>query len=314
MERSFTENVFHRIKQVTYSVTHMDFVKTYPKRYTSDFTQKDLELCVKNLYEFRMGRKIDLNNVKTFNEKLNWLKCFYHDNRMTECADKVTAPNYFRTHTGLDETYIVRNLGVYNKHEDIDFDKLPDRFVLKSNWGSGKQIIVKDKSKINLEQVKQELLTWFDPKCNHYFNGFEYGYKNIVPKIVCEEFIDFDYKMEFFCFDGTPYYFWTVYNDKTDEVCANFYDAKTLKKLNVSQGYPNSNLTVEIPKEFTQMMEIASKLSKGFPFVRIDYFKTASSFKFSEMTFYHWCGFKPFVPERFDLEFGEKLILPDKMI
>lgn len=314
MKRSLYEKIMYRVHMVCYGITHPMFVKKYSKRYLENFSQEDLEYCVTHFYEFFMGKKLNLENVNTFNEKLNWLKCFYHDDRMTECADKVTAPAYFMKNTKLDDSYIVRNLGVYDSPEKIDFETLPNEFVLKSNWGSGRQIIVKDKKRIDYDRTKSEMASWCDISTNHYYFGFEYGYKNIVPKIVCEELVEFKYKIEFFCFNGQPQYFWTIYNDKTDDVCANFYDANTHKKINLKHGYPNSPLSIEIPEEYDQMMDIASRLSVGFPFVRIDFFKTLEGFKFSEMTFYHWCGVKPFEPASFDLEFGNHIKLPQKKI
>lgn len=314
MARTFYEKVMNRVKKGCYNITHPVFAKKYSMRFSSSFTQEDLEYCIPHLYKLRTGKKLDLNNAKTFNEKLNWMKCYYHDDRMTECADKVTAPAYFMRQTRLDESFIVKNLGVYNSPEEIDFETLPKMFVLKSNWGSGCQIIVKDKNKVNIDKIRRTIKPWNDIKTNHYYSGFEYGYKNIVPKIVCEEFVTFEYKIEFFCFDGKPCYFWTVFNDKTAEVCADFYDAETLKKINMKHGYPNSKTTITIPEDYNKMFDIACNLSKGFPFVRIDFFKTQDSFKFSEMTFYHWNGFMPFEPESMDLEFGEKIKLPEKMI
>lgn len=314
MKTTLAEKISYRLHKGWYSITHPTFVKKYANRYSSSFTQDDLEYCVAHMYEFRVGKKLDLNNVNTFNEKINWLKCFYHDDRMTKCADKVTAPGYFMEHTGLDDQYIVKNLGVYDSENEINFASLPESFVLKSNWGSGCQIIVKNKETADFNRIKKTIHSWKDIKTNHYYAGFEYGYKNIVPKIVCEEFVKFEYKIEFFCFDGKPVYFWTIFDDKTDDVCADFYDAKTLKKLKMKHGYPNSNTTISIPDDYKQMFDIASKLSKGFPFVRVDFFKTSNGFKFSEMTFYHWNGMKPFDPEFMDSEFGKHLILPEKMI
>lgn len=92
---------------------------------------------------------------------------------MTECADKVTAPAYFRKQTGLRETYTVKNLGIYDSPEEINFDTLPKKFVLKSNWGSGKQIIINDKSSIDFKDIKERIRTWNNIKANHYFSGFE---------------------------------------------------------------------------------------------------------------------------------------------
>lgn len=198
--------------------------------------------------------------------------------------------------------------------EEINFDEMPNRFVLKSNWGSAKQIIVNNKNEINVQKTKSKMSKWCKKSSNHYYFGFEYGYKNIKPKIVCEEFIDFEYKLEFFCFGGNPLYFWVIYNDKTDDVCADFYDANTCQKIKLRHIYPNSSLVVDIPEEYEQMKNIASVLSKDFPFMRVDFFKTKDGFKFSEMTFYHWCGIMPFEPEEFDLEFGKHLQLPQRII
>ena len=96
---------------------------------------------------------------------------------MTECADKVTAPAYFMKQTGLDDSYIVKNLGIYDSPEEIDFETFPKSFVLKSNWGSGCQVIVKNKKKANLDQIRRIVKPWNDIKTNHYYNGFEYGYR-----------------------------------------------------------------------------------------------------------------------------------------
>ena len=314
VKMTFTDKVIRKVKKVWYCAMHPTFVKKYANRISSNFTQEDLEYCVVHLYEYYLGKKLNLSDVKTFNEKLNWLKCYYHDPRMTTCADKVTAPAHFMKQTGLGIDYIVKNIGIYDRPDEIDIDMLPKEFVVKSNWGSGKQIIVRDKNRVDFEKIKNEIKDWNNIETNHYFHGFEYGYKNIIPKIICEEFINFEYKMEFFCFDGDPCYFWTVFNDKTDDVCADFYDAKTMEKIKLKHGYPNSNKTITIPEEYQEMFDIACKLSKGFPVVRIDFFKTKDSFKFSEMTFYHWCGFMPFEPDSMDLEFGKHIKLPEKLI
>lgn len=308
------EKIIHKMNIIRYCLSNPGFTRRYLNRFSKDFTQEDLEYCVAHLYEFHTGKQLDYKKVEAFNEKQNWLKCYFHDSRMTECADKATAPIYFRNNTGLPEKYIVRNLGLYDSPEEIDFDTLPHEFVLKSNWGSGKQLIIKDKVKADFTRIREIVKGWNRKEANHYYHGFEYGYKNIVPKIICEEFINFEYKMEFFCFDGDPCYFWTVFNDKTDDVCADFYDAKTTDKIKLKHGYPNSNKTITIPEEYQEMFDIACKLSKGFPFVRIDFFKTKDGFKFSEMTFYHWCGFMPFEPDSMDLEFGKHIKLPEKLI
>lgn len=314
MKKTFIEKVNMKISETIYFLFNPKFLLLYSKRFSDKFSQSDLEYCIAKMFEHKLGKKLDFNNVITFNEKLNWLKCFYHNKNMTECADKVTAPDHFMKCTKLDERYIVKNIGIYDNPDEIDFEKMPDKFVLKSNWGSGKQIIIDDKKKININKIINEVSTWNSIKSNHYYTGFEFGYKNIIPKIVCEEFIDFDYKIEFFCFNGKPIYFWTIFNDKTNNVCADFYDAITRKKIKMKQGYPNSSFEISMPLDYDIMFDTAEKLSKDYPFVRIDFFKTKDSFKFSEMTFYHWCGFMPFEPNDMDYEFGKHLSLPEKML
>lgn len=314
MKRTFLETIGYRIKTVVYYVCHPVFTYKYSKRYNNSFSQQDLEYCVTNIYRLRLGKKLDLNNAKTFNEKMNWLKCFYHDDRMTECADKETAPDFFKRKTGLDDNYIVKRMGVYSNLDEIDFSILPSSFVLKLNCGSSKQIIVEDKSKMSVAKINSELRCWINRKSNHYYNFFEYSYKNITPKIICEEFITYDYKLEFFCFNGKPIYFWTIFNDHTDDECADFYNAQTKEKINLRHGCPNSGKSIDIPSYYNDMYRIAGDLSKDFPFVRIDFYKTSDSFKFSEMTFYHWGGIMPFDPEWMDFEFGENLVLPNKII
>ena len=206
---------------------------------------------------------------------------------MTIFADKVKARDYFLEKTGCDVKYLVKQYGVYSSVDEIDFSSLPDRFVLKSNWGSGLQILVTDKRKLDIKAVKKEMEKWLDIHSNHYYAAFEYGYKNIEPRIVCEEFLDFDYKLEFFCFNGEPEFFWVVFDDKTKNVCADFYTLDW-KKIPLRHKYPNSNIKLEKFSCFDEMVETARKMcGENFPFVRCDFYKLANGYKFSEMTFFH---------------------------
>ena len=140
---------------------------------------------IKKQFKEALGYELNLENPKTYNEKLQWLKLYYHNPLMTKCADKYLAREYIKEKIG--EEYLVPLIGVWDKVEDIDFNSLPKQFVLKVNWGSGQNIIVKDKSKLNIEETKNKLNGWLKPFSNHYYYSYEWQYKDIEPKIICEK-------------------------------------------------------------------------------------------------------------------------------
>ena len=148
-----------------------------------------------------------------------------------------------------------------------------------------------------------------DPRRNHYYSFFEWGYKDIVPKIVVEEFLGFEYKLEFFCFQGQPRFFWIVLDDKTKATSANFYELDW-RQIPVSDHYPNFSREIAKPNCYPEMLETARKLSKDFPFVRCDFYVTKNGYRFSEMTFYHWAGYCKMNPDEYDLIWGNMLELP----
>ena len=256
-----------------------------------------------------VGKRIDWDNPKTFGDKLNWLKVNYHNPLMTICADKVKARDFFLGQFPGREDLLVRQLGVYDAFDDIDFDFFPQSFVLKSNWGSGAQIIVRDKANFHPEKSRRVVSRWMAPHSNHYYSFFEWGYKNIEPKIVAEEFLSFDYKLEFLCFNGQPRFFWIVLDDKTRQTSANFYELDWTR-IPVSNHYPNFSRDIKQPECYPEMLDTAQKLSAGFPFVRCDFYVTDNGYRFSEMTFYHWAGYNEIDPDKYDLIWGEMLELP----
>jgi len=146
----------------------------------------------------------NLRNPRTFDEKIQWLKLQYRDNLITTCADKYRVREYVRSTIG--EEYLIPLLGAYDRVEDIDFGSLPEKFVLKTNHASGQNIVCKEKSSLDWEEAKRKLSGWMRPESNHYHYSCEWSYKDIRPKIVCEEYIEQengelpDYK--FFCFNG----------------------------------------------------------------------------------------------------------------
>jgi len=283
------------------------------KRRFKSLSKEDLMALISAQCHDILGKEINWSNPKTFIDKLNWMKVNYHNPLMTICADKVKARDYFLSKYPGREDLLVRQLGVYDRFEDIDISSFPvDSFVLKSNWGSGAQMIVKSKTDFDCRKARRMARAWTSIQGNHYYNFFEWGYKNIVPKIVVESFLSFKYKLEFFCFNGEPRFFWVVLNDKTKNTQANFYKLDWTRVPLVNH-YPNFDEEVERPKQYEEMLEMARGLCAGFPFVRCDFYVTGSGFRFSEMTFYHWAGYCEFSPEDYDSLWGDMLTLPEPL-
>lgn len=283
------------------------FDKLYKKRFYG-LSEKEIEYCVKEQFKIWHGCYPNLKTPKTFNEKLTWEKLYYRNPLMTICADKVKGRDYFCEKVEDGENYLVKQYGLYDSAEEIDFETLPDSFVLKSNWGSGCQFIVKDKSKFDILKAKKEMQNWMKKESNHYFASFEFGYKNIVPKIVCEELLDFKYKLEFFCFNGEPKFFWIVLNDKTSETQANFYSLDW-ENLHIFNHYPNFEDEIEKPSCYETILENAKKMCGDFPFVRCDFYITNDGYRFSEMTFFHWGASQAFEPKEWDEKIGDMMKL-----
>jgi hypothetical protein len=200
---------------------------------------------------------------------------------------------------------------VYDGVEDIDIESLPNSFVLKVNHGSGQQILVKDKSEIDWEHELKLLRKWLSS--NHYYNGREWGYKNIIPRIICEKYIEENGKLptdyKFFCFNGVPR-FLEVHKCRYEGQKKNIYDMDW-KLLEFQKGnYPHITEQLEKPLGFEKMIDYAERLSKGFPFVRVDFYNVEGRIYFGEMTFYPGNGVSMFYPEEYNLTIGEYIELP----
>ncbi len=230
-------------------------------------------------------------------------KTLKRDSRLTKLVDKYAVREYvFET---IGEEYLVPLIGVYSKVEDIDFNKLPKRFILKLNHGSGWNVICQDKAKFDIEDVISKLGSWL--KQNYYLLGREYPYKNVIPKIVCEELVSrpdgeelMDYK--FFCFYGEPKFIQADVDRETNHAI-NIYDLNW-QQVPVSLQYPRSNKKVAIPSNFELMKKLARKLSKGFDFVRVDFYNLNGKIYFGEMTFFPGNCADSIDPIEYDLEWG----------
>lgn len=284
------------------------YLALYRERF-KPHTRAWLEKLLKYQYKVYLGKDLNLDDPQTFNEKLAWLKLNWTDERLPLCTDKAKAQAYAQTEAPEVQGHTVPQLAFWAHEDEFDFDSLPSAFALKLNCGSTKNILVSDKSKVNISSVKKILSQWLKPEENHYYALFEPSYKDIPSKIVVEELIDFEFKVDFFCFSGVPQFYKIVYNDKTPSACVSFFDMEC-NLLEVAQTHPNIPFQVGRPPHFKVMAHCAEKLSQGFPFVRIDFYCSVPTWYFCEMTFFHNGGVVPFTPEKYDAEFGRFLTLP----
>jgi hypothetical protein len=266
-------------------------------------------------YRFQMGEKLHLRNPKTFNEKLQWLKLYYRRPEFTTMVDKYTVKDYVASVIGSE--YVIPTLGVWNKPEDIEWNKLPNRFVLKTTHGGGSEgvIICKDKNKLDIKTVVEKLNVSL--RQDVYISAREWPYKNVQRRIIAEKYIDPvpgindlpDYK--FFCFDGVvkALFVGTERQKEGEDVKFDFFDAD-FNHLPFKQGHENAASMPSKPKNFELMKQLAAKLSTGLPHVRVDLYDTGSQVLFGELTFYHFGGVVPFRPEKWDMWFGDMLTLP----
>ena len=264
------------------------------------------ELYLKLLFRLRMGYKLDLDNPQTFCEKLQWLKLHNRKSEYPQMVDKYDAKQYVVNIIG--EKYIIPTIGVWNRVEDIDFDKLPNQFVLKCTHDSGGIVICKDKSQLDINAAKKLLRRGL--KKNYSWQKREWPYKNITPHIICEKYMvdESGYELKdykWFCFDGVPkaLFIATDRGVKGEETKFDFYDAD-FNHLPFTNGHPNASKEIKKPAGFELMKQLAAKLSQGQPHLRVDFYDINGEIYFGELTFYHWSGTMPFEPMEWDYKFG----------
>ena len=263
------------------------------------------------IYYFAHFKKFcDLKKPSTYNEKLNWLKLHDHNPVYPTLVDKYEAKEYVARIIGNE--YIIPTLGVWDTFDDIDFEKLPNQFVLKCTHDSEGLVIVKDKKKLDKNAAKEKIEAAL--KQNFYYIGREWPYKDVRPRIIAEQYMEDhvdgelrDYK--FFCFDGEPKAMFIASDRASDHVKFDYYDLK-FNHLDIKQKYPHAQETLRKPVTFEKMIDFSKILSKGFPHVRVDFYEVDGHLYFGELTFYHFSGFMPFEPDRWDKVFGDWLKLP----
>lgn len=278
------------------------------------YNSMDDEKYLKKKFKVRMGKELNLENPKAFNEKLQWLKLYDRKDEYTTMVDKYEVKSYIADKIG--EEYIIPTLGVWDKFEDIDFDKLPDQFVLKCTHDSGGLVICKDKSKLDINAAKKKINNCL--KNNFYYWGREWPYKNVKPRIIAEEYmVDEngvglkDYKIH--NFNGNAE-FVLVCDGRfsADGFTEDFYNTSwehmPVKRLDV----PNSKINHEKPHLYEKMAELSEILSCNIPFVRTDFYVLGNKIYFGEITFYPASGMKKFEPDEWDYKFGELIKLPER--
>lgn len=269
---------------------------------------------IEKKWDTMFSEKLNLNNPKTFNEKLQWLKLYDRNPLYTTLVDKYEVKKYIADKIGKE--YVVPAYGVWDKFDDIDFDSLPDQFVLKCTHDSGGLVICKDKSAFDRISAREKIQKSL--KTNYYYSGREWPYKNVKPRVLAEKYMEeadigdiHDYK--FYCFDGEvkALYIVSERHDLNVETKHDFFDAD-YNHLPIFQGHPNAAVPPKKPINFEKMKELASILSAGIPHVRVDFYEVDGKVYFGEMTFFTYGGFTPFVPEEWDYKFGEWIKLPEK--
>ena len=267
-------------------------------------------IVIKALFYFEIGYKLNLKHPKTFNEKLQWLKLYQRDPIMTKMVDKYEAKQYVSDRVG--EEYIIPTLGVWDSFDNIDFEKLPNQFVLKTTHDSGGVVIVRNKSMLDRKEAREILMK--SMKHDFYQKFKEWPYKNVTHRIIAEKYMEDesgyelkDYKI--FCFNGVPKLIQVDFG-RFSKHKRNIYSTDW-EYLGFSSLYPTDpNIKIRRPKKLDSMLNIAKKLSKGMPHVRIDLYLIYDQIYFGELTFYHESGFGKFKPEKWDTILGEWIKLP----
>lgn len=262
-------------------------------------------------YRLKLKKRLRLNPPITFNEKLQWLKLYDRKPEYTIMADKYAVREYIKDKIG--ERYLVPIYGVWDDAHDIDFDKLPNEFVLKCTHDSGSVTICRDKRSLDKNNTIQKFSKML--KRNSYIAGREWPYKNIKPRVIAEMLLkekNYEYLpvYKIFCFNGDPKIIQQLQNDKQENETVDYFDINW-NRLNMKQRFPNSEVPLPRPQTLDEMLEIAKKLSKGIPFVRIDLYEVNGKILFSEHTFYTDAGYSIFEPEEenWDERLGEYIDL-----
>lgn len=289
-------------KKLSYKI----FMFLKHRNYTDILSDK---LYLKIIFKLRLGYSLDLKNPQTFNEKLQWLKLYDRNPKYIQMVDKYEVRKYISENIG--EEYLIPLIGVYNRFEEINFEELPNQFVIKCTHDSGGVVICKNKSKFDIRKAKEKIKK--SMKKNFYYSGREWPYKNIKPKIIIEQYMEdkkakelIDFKI--MCFNGIPKFSFTCSERYNDGLKVTFYNL-SWEKMSFERHYPSSTKNIEKPKNYELMLELSKKLSKNIPFVRVDWYEINGKLYFGELTFYPGSGLEEFKPFSWDKKLGNLLSL-----
>lgn len=289
----------------------MEMIQSIRKIYYGRLVSK--ERLIKRKFKKNLNKKVNLNNPVEFSEKLQWLKLYWHDSYATICADKYNVRNIVQQKIG--NNYLNNIIEVFDSVNEIDLEKLPKSFVLKGTHGSGYNIVCKDKTLMNWSLEFKKMHKWLEDR--YYITNGEWVYKNIKPRIICEEFLVDDNELDsltdykFYCFNGEPIYC-QVIRERNSGGTIDFFDQEwNHMEFTGLQKLPNSKQIIPKPYKHKEMLNIASKLSKPFPFVRVDLYYVNNKVYFGELTFFPRSGFGQFHPLKWNEEIGNLLELPN---
>lgn len=273
------------------------------------------EEYLKRLYFATMGHELDLNSPETFNEKLQWLKLYDRRPEYTMMVDKYLVRDYIAKTLG--EEYLIPLLGVWDDPDEIDFDALPNQFVLKCNHNSGLGMcICKDKSGLDIKKVKAELRKGLAQ--DYYLTGREWPYKDVPRKIICEKFMsDKDSEeltdFKFYCFNGSAKFLYISKNLADHDLATMIYLNLDFQATPFQRtDYKRMDLIPQKPDNFDMMRKFADKLSQNCPFVRVDFYNISGKIYFGELTFFPGSGMQDFTPDQWNYTLGSWLELPTK--
>lgn len=269
------------------------------------------KIWLKYKYKQKFGKRLNLDNPKTFNEKLQWMKLYYREPICSIMVDKYEAKKYVSELVG--EDYIIPTYGVYDSFDEINFSELPNQFVIKCTHDSGGLVICRDKEKFEINSAKRKINRCL--KRNYYWHGREWVYKEIKPRIIVEKYMEdrdarelMDYK--FYCFDGKPEFLYISHGLENHATASiSFFNLSFHEMPFYRSDYKRFDIPPEKPAKFEDMVQIAAQLSKGFPFLRVDLYQINGQVYFSELTFVPCGGFMPIKPETADIELGKMLKL-----
>ena len=266
-------------------------------------------IYLKLIYRVQMHEKLNLINPQTFNEKLQWLKLYDRKKVYTTMVDKYEVKEYVANIIG--EKYIIPTLGIYNSFNEINFKELPNQFVIKCTHDSGGGVIVKDKSNLNIKLAKKKINKCL--KKNYFYNGREWPYKNVKPKIIIEKLLEYDTNKElldykFFCFNGNVKVI-LVCSDRATNLKETFFN-KDWKRLDLKRKNHEVDLRIQKPDNLKKMIELSERLAKNISFIRVDFYNINGKIYFGELTFYPASGLEKFEPEKWDVKLGEWIKLP----